>query len=734
MKQLYQSYRTGALAVVDVPEPLVSGGRLLVRTEASLVSAGTERAMIELARKSLLGKALARPDLVRRVVDTARTEGVAEAYRQATGRLDAPVPLGYSSAGVVVEVGAGVGGFLPGDRVACTGAGVAGHAETNLVPATLCAKLPPGVSFESGAFAALGGIALEAVRVAHAGLGDRVVVIGLGLIGQLAVQILRAAGCHVFGIDVVPDKVAMALAAGAEAGATTGTDDVASLVRDFTDGHGADAAIILASGGGNAPLEQAAELVRERGRVVATGLVGLDVPRTPFYDKELELVVSRAWGPGLYDPRYAERAEDYPLPYARWTAGRNIAEFLALVGRKAVDVERLITHRFGMDRALEAYELITTGAAPHVGVVLIYAGRAAERDRVVRVAPPPAGHPARAAGHGVGVGLIGAGLFAKGTLLPALKGVDGLAFRGVATATGLTGRDVAARFGFEYATTDYRELLADPACDAVLIATRHDLHARLVVEALAAGKHVFVEKPLALTPEELAAVDAARRAPPGAVVAVGFNRRFSPFTMQVRRWLQGVREPLVVTCRVNAGPVRADSWVHDPAQGGGRIVGELCHFLDLVQALTGADPVRVQAETLRSAAHRASDNVVATVTCADGSVASIAYVATGDKGFPRERIEVFGGGAVAVIDNFRSAYLRARGRERRRLGANVDRGHRAELEAFVGAIRRGGPSPVPFERYLATTRATFALEEALRTGGAVRVEASCGVAPEDGRP
>jgi len=725
MKQVYQSYRSGELAVVDVPAPRAGAGRVVVRTAATVVSAGTERAMIELARKSLVGKALARPDLVRQVIGKVRTEGFAEAYRQTTGRLETPVALGYSAAGVVAELGQGVDRLSVGDRVAYAGAGVAGHAELNAVPAHLCVRVPEPVPFDGAAFVALGGIALEAVRVARVGLGDRVVVIGLGLIGQLAVQILSAAGCHVLGADLAANKVALARAHGAEAGVAIGQDDVTARVRAFSHGAGADAAIILASGASNEPLELAAEVVRERGRVVATGLVGLDLPRKPFYEKELEIIVSRGWGPGMYDAQYTERGLDYPLPYARWTASRNLGEFLELLGRGAVQVEHLITHRFPLDRALDAYELITRGTEPSIGVVLTYPYPYPEAGpwppaHTVQV-PPPARTRARPAT--VGLGLIGAGLFAKGTLLPAVKSLDGVALRGVATATGLTGRDVAARAGFGYATTDYHQLLADDTINAVLIATRHGWHARMVADALAAGKHVFVEKPLALSLAELATVAAARRAAArNAVVMVGFNRRFSPCAVQLRRWLGDPPGPLLVNCRVNAGRVAADSWVHDPAEGGGRIVGEVCHFVDLAQALCGSNPVRVQADTLADPSCQPSDNLAGTLRFANGSLATIVYVATGDKSFPRERVEVFGGGSAAVLDNFRTVSIRTGGRERKVSQAGADRGHRAELEAFVAAVKAGGPGPVPFEDYLATTLTTFALEEALRTGGSVAVE------------
>jgi polar amino acid transport system substrate-binding protein len=494
---------------------------------------------------------------------------------------------------------------------------------------------------------------------------------------------------------------------------------VPTRVADFTRGHGADAIIILASGGGNQALELSAEVARERGRIVATGLVGLDIPRQRFYEKELDLVVSRGWGPGLYDPGYAERGVDYALPYARWTAGRNVDEFLALLGRGAVQVDHLITHRFPIERAVEAYDLISKGAEPYLGVLLTYAeGERQNGSHVVSFAAP-----SRRKSETSRVGLIGAGQFARGTLLPALRGMSGVELRGVATATPLTGRDVAARSGFQYATTDYKEVLADDAVDTVLIATRHGLHAQLVIESLEAGKHVFVEKPLALSREELAAIGAARRAAPNPVLMVGFNRRFSPFTVQLARWLADIDDPLMVQCRVNAGPVDAQSWVHDAAEGGGRILGELCHFVDLAQALCRSDPVRVQADTLQSPAYLASDNVAATLRFENGSLGSILYAATGDKSFSRERVEVFGGGAVGVIDNFRSVTFRSRGRERKMSRPGVDRGHSAELKTFFDAVRGGAASPVSFERYVATTLATFSLEEALRTGRSIAIDA-----------
>jgi predicted dehydrogenase len=729
LKQVLQNYKTGELQLVEVPTPTrARPGQVLVRTMASLVSVGTEKYMLELAKKSLVGKAMARPDLVRQVIAKAQAEGILEAWRQAMGRLDTPVPLGYSSAGVVIDVGTGVQGFAVGDRVACAGSGYAGHAEVVSVPVNLCVKIPDGVDFESAAFVAVGAIALEAVRMAQVSLGETVVVIGLGLLGQIAVQLLNAAGCHVLGADINPQKAEMALQHGAEAVATDYTT-LSAICRQRTGNQGADAVIILAATPSNEPLEQAAELCRERGRIVAAGLVGLEVPRKPFYDKELELVVSRAWGPGLYDPNYTEKGLDYPLAYARWTARRNMEEFLAQLAKGTVRVDRLITHRFPIDRALKAYELILEDKEPYIGVLLTYPNEPDLSRRVEVISPqrvPSSTEIKTSASSAVGkisVGLIGAGQFATGTLLPAMKGLKGIRFRGVATSTGLSARHVADKFGFEYCTTDYHEILNDPEIALVFILTRHGSHAHLMAEALRAGKHVFVEKPLALNLEQLREVVETFNVQRSNVLTVGFNRRFSPFTRWLKDRFAGAAEPLAVHCTVNAGPVAPDHWTHDPEQGGGRIIGEVCHFVDLIQYLTGSVPVRVYAETLESPGYQPSDNVVITLKMANGAIGSITYVAGGDKRYPRERVEVFGGGAVGVIENFKAATFIRGGRKKRvRNWLSVDRGHRGEVEALLSAIRTGGPAPVPFEEYVYTTLATFAIEKSLRSTQPVAVD------------
>jgi predicted dehydrogenase len=787
MKQVIQSYSSGELQLVETPVPQhVGRGDILVRTQCSLVSAGTEKAMIDVAKKSLLGKALARPDWVKRVIDKVKTDGLLEAWRQSQARLDTPMPLGYSSAGVVVDVGAGVTDFAVGDRVACSGSGYASHAEVTSVPRNLCVKIPPsptagavpplpilgegsgvraksGVTFAEASFVALGGIALEAVRMARPEIGHRVAVIGLGLLGQLAVQLLKANGCQVLGIDLVEEKLDLARQLGADVAVNGGSDDVVAAARTFSEGYGVDSVIIMASTDSNQPLEQAAEICRERGRVVATGLVGLDIPRNPFYEKELDFVVSRAWGPGMYDPDYEERDVKYPLPYVRWTARRNMAAFLDLVAEGRVNLHPLITHRYPFDQALEAYGMILEGEEPYIGVVLEYDSIKDSELRTKKIGLRIKDSEVRAEDSegkslnsqfsilnsdvsDVGVGLIGAGLYARGTLLPALEKVKGVHRVGVATRSGLSGRHAGDKFGFDYCTTDYRELLADESVHAIFVLTRHGAHAHFVTEALRAGKAVFVEKPLALDEEELReVVRAALRAENSELrtkdsqfsilnsessilnsqfLMVGLNRRFAPTTQFVQKRLANGAGPLVAHCRCNAGYIPPDVWVHDPEQGGGRIIGEVCHFVDLLHALTGGLTEEVHVAAAGGAQADLRDNITVSLKLDNGSVGSIVYAAGGDKSFPREYVEVFGGGAVSVIENFKSARVTQLGRTARtgRFSLSVDRGHVNELEAFVRHLREGGSPPVPLRDYVATTLATFAMEASITRGEAVKVD------------
>jgi len=717
MKQILEDYNSGAVRLTDSPSPVARASSLLILCQRSLISTGTEKAMIDVASKSLLGKALARPDWVKQVLDKLRSDGLLETYRQARARLDMPVPLGYSAAGVVLEVGSGVSGFCAGDRVACAGHPYASHAEVLCVPKNLCVPVPAEVSMDDACYGMLGAIALNAVRLAEPQLGERVAVIGLGLLGLLGVQMLRAAGCRVIGIDVSPAKLELALSLGATRAVLA--EQAGGAVADFTGNLGVDSTLVFAGADDNKPVEQAAEITRERGKVVVPGLVKLELPRKTFFEKELRFVVPRAGGPGGLDPAYESRGHDLPLPLVRWTEGRNLAAFLDLVAGGQVRVACLTTHRFAIENALEAYKVlrgeVRTPQAP-IGILLTYPeGAAAAASTVVRLRPALAPAPGK-----IGMGLIGSGLFARGVFLPLLEHSKSVSLRGVATASGASSRHAAEKAGFEYCTSDYRQLLADSSVNAVIITTRHDLHARMAREALEAGKHVFVEKPLALNEEELRSVLAAWRGAPGRILVVGFNRRFAPATRELTaRLASGLS---AVHCRINAGAVPAASWTQDEGEGGGRIVGEVCHFVDLIHELGGGLSTRVSAVAMREDSETPmQDTLAITLELSNGSIGSIVYASNGDKSFPRERVEVFRAGAVGVIENFRSYSVTQGGKTRSRKRFTLDRGHAAELEAFLAAIEQGR-QPVPVEDYLATTLATFCIRRALRERGTVAVD------------
>ncbi len=706
VKQVLHSYRTGHLELADVPMPAVEPGGLLVRTSVSLLSAGTEKSVLELGKKSLLAKAQDRPDLVQKVVDKVQRDGVVAAARTAWARLDEPMPLGYSCAGTVLRVGAGVRGFRPGDRVACAGAKVANHAEVNAVPIRLCAPVPDEVPDEEAAFVTVGAIALQGVRTAAPALGESVAVIGLGLIGQLAVQILRAAGCKVLGIDVDSRKLDLALAGGARRAVLRG-GDVEAAARALSDGRGVDSVIICASSESNDPIELAGTLARDRARIVVVGAVPMDVPRHPFYEKELTVLLSRAYGPGRYDPSYEEQGHDYPAGYVRWTEERNFGAFLDLCADRRVDVRPLVTHRFEIDRAEDAYALLSgERREPYLGILLTYP------DRPVAATVPLAAMPAavRPARGEVRIGFAGAGAFASAVLVPAFARAKGARLSTIVSARGITAAGVGRRFGFAEASTDYEALLKDPAIDAVVVATRHHLHAEQAARALEAGKHVFVEKPLALDAAGLARLRGAAAAS-GRILQAGFNRRFAPLARKLAAHFADRAGPLSMVYRVNAGPLPRESWILDRAIGGGRIVGEICHFVDLLSFVCGAPPIRAQAE----GSGEPPDQVTATLAFADGSVGTIVYATDGDPGYPKERIEVFGAGRAAALDDFRSLDL-SRGRRSHHGSLAQDKGHRAEAQAFVAAVAAGGPPPIPLESLVRTTEATFAIETALRSG------------------
>ncbi|HEY0100940.1 MAG TPA: bi-domain-containing oxidoreductase [Pyrinomonadaceae bacterium] len=720
MKQILQNYKTGEVSVADVPPPIAQRGRVLVRTAASLISAGTERMAVELGRKSLLGKARERPDLVRQVIKKAQREGLLNTFNAVQTKLNAANALGYSAAGIVTDVGEDVPGFSAGDRVACAGAGFASHAEVLSVPKNLCVRLPDAVDFEAASFGTLGAIALQGVRLAELTLGESVVVIGLGLLGQLTVQLLKANGCRVFGIDLDPSKVELARTLGADDGCVSGGETL-QAVLDWSRGRGADAVLITAATPSDQPVELAGEISRLKGRVVAVGLVGMNVPRKIYYERELTLKVSMSYGPGRYDPEYEERGHDYPFAYVRWTEGRNLEAFLDLVAAGSVRIAPLITHRFPIEDGERAYNLIAGETKePYLGIVLSYdTGRELVRSIELRGRDGKTNaSSARAPGAAsVHVGMIGAGSYAQKFLLPNFK-ANGAAFQSIATASGINARGIGEKYDFARVAASAEEVIADPDANLIVIATRHDSHAELARRALAAGRHVFVEKPLALNDEELDGVLEAASASNGGRLLVGFNRRFSPHAREAAHAFAARREPLSILYRVNAGRIARTSWIQDEREGGGRIIGEVCHFIDLMHFLTGAVTTRVYAEAIASRNEEIvdEDSVLITLRFSDGSNGQIAYLAEGDRALAKERIEIFGGGKTFVIADFRSAVLYEGGRERRMKLRAQDKGQAEEVRALCAMVREGTPAPIALQDLAATTRATFRIRESLRAG------------------
>ena len=719
MKQLLQNAGTGDVAVAEVPVPQLLAGCVLVRIGASVVSAGTERASSQFASKNLLQKAQARPDLVRDVLTKLRRDGVISTLNAVRGRLDQPLALGYSSAGTVIAVGEGVTDISVGDAVACAGAGYAVHAEVACIPRLLLARNPNPIkiSCDEAAFSTLGAVALHGVRTSEAALGDTVAVIGLGLLGQLTVQILKAAGCRVIGFDLNRARADLAVKFGADA-----ASDHAATFRDLciqqTRERGVDAVVITAETPSSDPVNLAGAVARDRAIVVAVGTVGMDIERKSYYGKELDFRLSRSYGPGRYDTAFEQKGRDYPLGYVRWTETRNMEAFLGLLAAGKVDVRSMITHRFPIGRAPEAYDLITGQAGePSLGVLITYPESGELRSRV-DLAPPPSQPTSN-----ISLGVIGAGNFAMSTLLPAIRGIAGISLAGVCTATSSHSRHAAEKFGFRYCTSDAGEILRDDSINTVLIATRHQLHAAQVLAALAAGKHVFCEKPLCLTETELAAIVRAGRHPnQRAALMVGFNRRFAPLAMKMKKFFSDVREPLLMHYRVNAGTLPADHWTRDPEQGGGRILGEVCHFVDFLSFISGARPVEVSAHSLAGDSAPNDENLSISLRFANGSQGTITYAANGDRAFSKERIEVFGGGAAAVLEDYRSLELVRHGRgriERSRL--RQDKGHRGEWGAFVATLKSAGTSPIPFDDLIATTLATIRILESRNSGMPMQV-------------
>lgn len=709
MQQIVQELGSGELRLAEVPDPIATPGRVLIANSTSLISAGTEKSVRQLAQKSLLQKARERPDHVRRVLQKVRQEGLLTTIQQVRGKLSQPTPLGYSSAGVVVACGSGVQGIRPGDRVASNGS----HSDLVSVPKHLCAVVPDGVSDEQAAFTVVASIALQGVRLSRLVLGETAFVIGLGLVGQITASLLRAAGCRVLGTDLDADKCELALTMGCDvARPALGAEDVERM----TGGLGADAVLVTAATPSSTPVRTAARAVRKKGRIVLVGSVGMELERPPLYEKEAELVVSCSYGPGRYDPLYEDRGLDYPAAHVRWTEQRNLRAVLDLMATGRLDVSHLISHRMPIDEAMKAYRMIETDSEPYLGVILQYDDpESRQPKRTIELRSEPGD------GSATGFGCIGAGNFAANVILPAIREAgDALRPEVLCTARGLSAADQGERFGFPRVTTEQDSVFEDPRVGAVFLITRHDSHAELVIRGLESGKHVFVEKPLALHADELVAIEETllRLKQPAPLLMVGFNRRFSPAAQQVRAAFSELDVPLTVSIRFNAGAIAPEEWPQDETVGGGRIIGEACHAIDLATFLVGSPPVRVFAESIGGprAPQVTDDQSFLVLRHADGSVSSIAYLAGGDRAFSKERVEVLGGGRVAVIEDFREVLLVSGGKTRRSKALQQDKGHRSEVACFARAVTEGLAAPIPWPEIRAVSWASILAVRSLREG------------------
>lgn len=740
MKQIVQNYKQKTLTIADVPVPTLKPGGVLVQSYHSLISAGTEKRKVDDAQKSVMSLARSHPDKVKQVFDTFKQQGPMTTFRKVMNRLDSLTPLGYSLAGKIVAVAEDVREFCVGDWVSCAGAEIANHAEINWIPVNLCCKIPKIATkpenstngylpTDVAAFATVGAIAMQGVRQAEVSLGENVAVIGLGLVGLLSCTILKAAGCNVFGFDIDERKMKLAHDIGVDLAVTPGSNDIVQTASSFSGGFGMDAVLITTGTQSNEPIELAGMIARDRGIVVDVGINKMDVPWKLYYSKELILKQSRSYGPGRYDPSYEMKGQDYPIGYVRWTEKRNMMAFLDLCAKDKVTVTPLVTHRFSFANAKEAYDIIQGGANElYVGILLEYDVNPDRLDQLTsstknKSIPKP--HP----GDGLSLGVIGAGNFARSMLLPLLTG-NGVHRIGVATARGISAQDTADKFGFQFCTTDYKELLEHPQINTVLIATRHHLHGRFVAESLKAGKNVYTEKPLCLKIEELDTIagfhnEAVRQNKP-CFLMVGFNRRFSRMMQDMKSFFRNRQDPMIITCRVNAGPMKDTDWYQDEEIGGGRIIGEVCHFVDCLQFMSDANPVTLFAQTIQTGNRsiRQEDNVIITLELSDGSIGSITYSANGDSRFPKEYMEVFCENKVAVMNNFSTLTTMTQGKKHVQRSVIQEKGHKGMIHAFVSCIQDGKPSPISFDSLHATTRTCFRIRESIRQKQLVQVDSS----------
>lgn len=688
--------------------PSIAEGMVMVENKFSLISSGTERSTVQVAQASLLGKAKHRPDLVAQVFANIKKEGLTATISKVKTKLDSLKAMGYSTAGIVVMSLDEGGNFQPGNRVACAGQGYASHADLVCVPQNLVVKIPDNVSFEEASFTTLGAIALQGVRQAEPRLGEKVCVIGLGLLGQLTGQLLKANGCDVFGIDVSDRMIALANEMSVAKALHRNDPNLMSACDNFTNGYGFDSIIITAASPTNDPIVLSTEICRKKGRIVVVGAVKMDIPREPyFYRKELELRISCSYGPGRYDVDYEERGIDYPVAYVRWTEQRNMEAFLEMMSKGSINVKPLVTHTFEIENAEQAYEIVLgKNPEPHIGILLKYAphkGKFLTAQQLQSVAQKQ-----------LNVGFVGAGSFAQSYLIPNVK-TYGASLDTVVTSKGITAKNVAEKFGFNFCSADIKDVLQKESINTVFIATPHSSHAPQVVQSLKANKSVFVEKPLAVTEEELNEiinVKASHNQP----LMVGFNRRFAPICSSVKKIFENSGEALVINIRVNAGFIPKDHWTQLQEVGAGRIIGEVCHFIDLMQYFTNAEPVNVYADCIRTNNEKikSDDNVSVIVRFSDGSIGNLVYTANGDKSLPKERIEVFGAGKAAVINDFTDGGFY--GNNRFKKIKSMGKGHQQEITAFLEALHNGQDSPISFRSICLTTLTTFKILDSLKTG------------------
>ena len=704
MEQITQNLKNGEMKILEVPYPILGKGGVLVRNYYSIISAGTEGKTVKDARLGYVGKAMARKDEVKKVINTAKTIGLVDTYKLMMNKLDAPSALGYSCAGVVIAVADDVSEFKIGDKVACAGAGAV-HAEIVAVAKNLCVKLEDGVALNEAAFTTLGAIALQGIRQADLRLGESCAVIGLGLIGQLTVQMLNAAGIKSIGIDIDKNMVKLAQELGASHAIERNTEGISTSIRELTKGYGVDAVIITAATSSTDPVDFAGELCRVKGKVVIVGSVPTGFKRAGYYKKELELKMSCSYGPGRYDRNYEENGVDYPYGYVRWTENRNMQAFADLLVEKKINIAKLISHTFNFKEAPKAYQLIVDKTEAFTGVLLKY-------DTDKKISATVQLKNTNAVAGKAAIGFIGAGSFAGNVLLPALK--DDCSFVGIATNRPNNARNIADKYGFNYCTGNVNELMEDKNINTIFIATRHDSHAGYVMDALKHNKNVFTEKPLCLHEAELEEIkDLYQKSK--SLVMLGFNRRFAPQIIKAKAFFDKLNVPLSINYRINAGTIDADHWVHDKNVGGGRIIGEVCHFIDLLTFITGSKVKSLSANAMQDAKHL-TDTLVINFQFENGSIGTISYFSNGNKNLDKEYLEIFGAGQVIVIDDFKDMQTYGSSKKTDSL-SKQDKGHKQEVAVFLEAIVKGKESPVAFDEIYHSMFCTFKVEESIALGG-----------------